>query len=401
MAAQKAIMELSELGKISISMAEAVRPLKERKIIRELEDSLSRHPRIKVLRGLRGVGKTTLMLQLLNKTPKGIYLSADWPIIEADGIYASGKAALEAGYTHLFIDEVHTYPKWEEEMKALHDQFTSAFFFCSGSAAVAFSPDRRQKIFDIDPMSFGEFLDVGFGMSVEAPEGAWKSEKESVAIVAKHYPAIEERFSAYMESGGFPFSFKMASHDALNSIFYSINKSIRQDSVSFLKLSSEKVFAMEKLVFFLATSPPGELSITSLSSSLGVSKTTVYEIIDALVRMKMMRLIRPHAKGSGLVRAEPKLLFTHPNIRAAVCHVLKKEWPKGSRREEAALFGLGLRGWSLHTIKGAKSSPDYQIERGAEMHTVEVGGPSKSFSQLRGFEKPILIKDDQLKVLLL
>jgi predicted AAA+ superfamily ATPase len=374
--------------------------MKKRKAVYEIRNYLTKEPRIKILRGLRGVGKTTMMLQTLKKT-KGIYFSADWPTITNEGIYEIGKKALEAGYTHLFIDEVHTYPGWQDEIKALHDQFTKAHFFCSGSAAVAFIPDRRQKIFEIDPMSFGEYLEVGYGMKLEEEGGLWKDEQKSVVYVAKHYPEIEERFDRYLRFGGFPFSFNLEEADALSAIYYSTHKSIRQDSVSFLKMSREKVFAMEKLVILVATSNPGELSITSLSNNLDVSKSTIYEIIDALIRMKIIRLVRPYAKGSKLVRSEPKLLFVHPNIRSAICHMLKFEWSKGPIREEAALFGLDLREWKFYTIKGSKSSPDYRIVKGDEKYTLEIGGPSKGIRQLKGFEKPIIIKDDQLKVLLI
>jgi predicted AAA+ superfamily ATPase len=393
-------MEFSDLIKTSLSLTQSVKGMKERQPIKDIEQYFAKTPRIKILRGLRGVGKTTLLLQLLNKT-KGIYFSADWPTITADGIFNTGKTAIESGYKNLFIDEVHTYPNWQNDVKTLHDQFPDSHFFCSGSAAVAFFPDRRQKIFEIDPMDFGEFLEVGYGMKLHPSKNLWINESKSVSFIAEYYPDIEEKYAKYLKCGGFPTSFTMETPDALNSIYYSIHKSIRQDSVSFLKMSREKVFAMEKLAILIATSNPGELSITSLSNNLNVSKTTIYEIIDGLTRMKIMEIIRPHTTGAKLVRSEPKLLFTHPNIRMAICYMLKKEWPIGSVREESALFALRKKGWSVNTIKGEKTSPDYRLQKDKNVFVVEIGGPSKTKVQLKGYKNTILVKDDQIKVLLL
>lgn len=384
--------------KTSLSLCSSVRDFDERRAVSEIRSYLTKHPRIKVLRGLRGVGKTTIMLQILDKAD-GVYFSSDWPSIKSAGIYESGKRLIEAGYLNLFIDEVHQYPDWQNEIKALHDQYPECHLFCSGSAAVAFIPDRRQKLFDIPPLGFSEFLRLSEGIDVNSETELWLDESKSISLVSKYYPAIEEQFRRYLSFGAFPISNAMDESDALDAIYNSVNKSIKEDSISFLKLSRAKVFAMEKLLIMLATSPPGELSVTSLSGSLDASKTTMYELIDGLIRMDILRRVNPDAKGSRLVRGEPKLLFTHPNIRMAICHVLGKIYPKGSVREEIALFSLLQRGWSINTIKGRKTSPDYQVSLGKKKYVLEIGGSSKDRSQLKGFDHALIVRDDQLKVL--
>jgi len=233
-----------------------------------------------------------------------------------------------------------------------------------------------------------------------AAQEEWKDKEKTINFIATA-KSIEADFQAYMRTGGFPLSLALEQNLALDAIFYSIKKSVREDAVYFLKMSKEKVFAMENLLNFLASSKPGELSITSLSSTLHISKTTVYEIIDALEGMEIIRVIRPYAKGAALVRAEPKLLFFHPNMRFAVCKQLGLNPEIGSVREELAVFGFSECGWTIHTVRGEKKSPDYVIEKNGETNVVEIGGERKGKAQLKGFKNRLVVSEYQLIPLLM
>lgn len=389
-----------QLRIISFSMLKAVEGFRQRRIVAGLLSSLETLPRIKLLRGFRGVGKTTAMLQAFGQMQgKAFYFSADNPAVKVWGIYRTGKAIAANGFSTLLIDEVHTYPGWKQEIKALHDENANLRIIASGSAPLALTPERREELICLHEMSLSEFISLG-GAEGPVSGDEWMESEDSMRLAASR-PSIEGEFRAYARTGGFPLSLGMEDGKALDAIFSSIRKSVREDAVFFLKMSKEKVFAMESLLNMLATSPPGELSISSLSSSLHVSKTTVYEIVDALRGMEILRILRPYARGASLVRAEPKLLFFHPNMRFAVCRQLGVSPDLGAVREELAVFGLSERGWKAHTIKGEKKSPDYAIERGGEVLVVEIGGERKAKAQLKGFDKGIVIREHQLIPLLL
>ena len=158
---------------------------------------------------------------------------------------------------------------------------------------------------------------------------------------------------------------------------------------------------MEKLLYFVATSKPGELSVNSLSRNLAVSKPIIDEIIQALEQMKILRVLRPLATGARLVRGEPKILFAHPNLRFAICRTLGLEPEIGAVREELALFGFELLGYSVHTVKGYKKNPDYIIKKGLEETVVEIGGPNKDYGQIKDIPNALLLRERQLMALLL
>ncbi len=393
-------INVEQLRLLSLTLLDSVKPFKQRQIVTELLESLKTKPRIKLLRGFRGVGKTTAMLQVFGTdTTHSLYFSADNPVVKNAGIYNSAKAAIVRGHTRLFIDEIHTYPDWKAELKALNDEFPNLTLIASGSAPLALVPERREELICLHEMNMYEAILLKSDKSTEAAD-EWQDKEKSMKFVATN-PSIIANFQAYLRTGGFPLSLELDEQRALNAIFHSIRKSVREDAVFFLKMSKEKIFAMENLLVFLATSKPGELSVNSLASTLHISKTVIYELIDVLSGMEIIRLIRPYAGGAALVRAEPKLLFFHPNMRFAICKQLGKEPEMGAVREELAAFGFSERGWAIYTVKGEKKSPDYVIEKGNERFVVEIGGVWKTSLQLKGFDAGLVVSEYQLIPLLM
>ncbi|MBI5159645.1 ATP-binding protein [Candidatus Micrarchaeota archaeon] len=394
---------IEELRLVSLSLLNSIALLKERRIVGVLLGCLKEKPRIKLLKGFRGVGKTTALLQVFGKgSTTSFYFSADSLIIKSNGIYAVGRECIKRGHSALLIDEVHTYPGWRSEIKALHDEFPNAVIIASGSAPLAFNPERREETIDLREMAFDEYFYLKNNVKLAAAsEGEWSDKNKALSFIASN-EKLEGEFYNYVKTGGFPLSLDLSEEKSLNAIYNSVRKSVHEDAVCFLKMSKEKVFAMERLLVFLATSPPGELSVTSLSSNLMVSKTIVYEIINALEAMQIIRMIRPFKRGMALARAEPKLLFYHPNLRHAVCRQLGKTADAGAVREELAVFAFSERNWNVHTIKGMKKSPDYILEKpSGETIVVEIGGEKKKRAQLKGFEKGVVITEYQLIPLLI
>ncbi len=162
-------------------------------------------------------------------------------------------------------------------------------------------------------------------------------------------------------------------------------------------MSQEKVYAMNRILAFLATSDPGELSVNTLASITEMSKGVVYELLGALEEMKIIRIVRPYGRGAKLVRGSPKMLFYHPNLRYAVCNELSVEPSIGALREELAVFSLVSRGYRVYTMKGLKKSPDYYVSN--LRLVLEVGGKGKTRKQIKGFKNARIIKPDQLILL--
>ncbi len=389
-------MDVIEIKKIAMRMASKVKTYKKRFAYWKIKERLFKDQRVKILRGLRGTGKTTILLQLFLEVDNSIYIPADNPRIKKLDLYDLLSYLVEkAGVNTLLIDEIHKIPEWRSIIKAVNDEFPDVRIVCSGSSPLALYPDRREEIIDLLPMSFSEFVFLKTGERISASD-EWKSIEKSIKLIAEK-PWLESAFEEYLKVGGFPFSLEYSLEGSINSIFSSIIRSVREDSVFYGKMSPEKVYAMEKILYILASLPPFDLSINSLASMLGVSKTVLYNILELLQNMQIIRKISVKPVSSASFRNEPKLLFFHPNIRYAIAKVIGAEPNVGAIREDLFVFSSLLRGFKVYTVKGRRKNPDYLLEN-SENIVVEVGGKGKSKRQIKGLEKAAVMRPEQLLV---
>ena len=142
------------------------------RLINELDITTSRYlypifnikNRLTGLIGPRGVGKTTMLLQYIKNE---LYQDGKAFYFTADLVYFRQVSLLEfvsdlhqrEGYQIFFIDEVHKYHNWNQELKNLYDSFPNLKFVFSGSSMldlISASHDlsRRAKMYHLHGMSF-------------------------------------------------------------------------------------------------------------------------------------------------------------------------------------------------------------------------------------------------------
>jgi len=385
-------IDIIRIKEIALNLAKETDSLEKRYFLEEVR--IGKEPRIKVLRGFRGVGKTTGLLQLMQKSElrRSIYLSMDHPYVEGFRLYALCKELAKNGYEVILIDEIHYCSDWQKDTKALYDEFPKLDIVVSGSAPLAFQEERRYEIIEVEPMSLREFSGLQ-GKKTEATE-SWMNVEETLGFLATN-PWLHEYFDNYTRNGGgFPVYFRYK-EKTLAAIYSSIRKSIREDAIFFAHVDGEMIRGMEKMLIMLASAYAGEFSVNRMSKNLGLTRYKAYEIVSLLQAMKILRLVTPYGRGAKLVRGEPKLLFYHPNLRCAICEAIGLKPDIGALREELAVFCLKRRGWQVHTIKGMKRSPDFVIEKGERRIIIEIGGMSKGAAQLAGLSGETLVLNER------
>ena len=137
-----------------------------------------------------------------------MYLSMDNPHVQLHSLYDLGQKLVSEGYSSLLMDEAHHYKNWKTDTKALYDEFPGLTIIVSGSAPLAFEPERRYEIIEVEPLSILEFSELkGDSIDVQDKE-AWRSVDKTLEIIAAN-PKIYEVFNAYMDGGAFPTFFPM------------------------------------------------------------------------------------------------------------------------------------------------------------------------------------------------
>ena len=389
--------EIDKLYRIAVENAAQVSSYKRRfayEKLRELLDEKAQGKKPAILiSGLRGIGKTTLMLQLFNDVKGAFYFSADSIIVKTSTIYNLVEEAYRQGYSSIFIDEIHKYPRWIEELKNIYDDF-NVRIIASGSSTAAIKKGsiilgRRALDFPLSLLTLREFFYLKENEDYAATMDDVMDRKAVIRWLATH-PKAEKYYKEYLSVGGFPIAESGA-------IFKLIKRMIYEDALAEFSLTKNKVDVSERLLGFLSLSKPGEFSYTSFSSMSGYAKSTIYEVVEMLKELGLLRSVgektpKTEAKGS------MKLLFSHPNLRAAFADQLMKEPEIGALREEYFLFHMANLGYPTSLPKKMKKNPDYNVKIDNSELLFEIGGASKTAKQLGGREG-IVLDDEALVVL--
>ena len=136
--------------------------------VRSLMDKINWETRLVAIRGARGVGKTTLMLQYLKTHYEGnekeaLYVSLDNAYFTRHTLGEFVEQFYMRGGKHLFLDEVHKYPDWSREIKNIYDEYPNLRIVFSGSSLIQIlnaeaDLSRRCIAYDMQGLSYREFL---------------------------------------------------------------------------------------------------------------------------------------------------------------------------------------------------------------------------------------------------
>lgn len=148
---------------------------------RYIYDEIKWDNQLIVIKGAKGVGKTTLILQHIKEAfddyTKALYVSLDHIWFSNHSLLELTERFCAYGGTHLFIDEVHKYENWQTEVKNIYDFYPELHIVATGSSmlrlegAVKGDLSRRARQYDMQGMSFREFLE--FEKQIKFPKKLW------------------------------------------------------------------------------------------------------------------------------------------------------------------------------------------------------------------------------------
>lgn len=361
-----------------------------------LEKKLNSNQRIQLISGLRGIGKTSLLLHLARPLKDSIYLSLDNPLLKTIDFYDFCKFLIEKkGVEYLFLDEIHTLKDWNVIIKSIYDTYQRVHIIASGSSALGLQNlDRRGRIYNLTPLTFKEYLRY-INKTFDSKFVDWKDFNSCLDFVLKN--KLERYYNDYIYYGGFVFSFDISRDDFISQLYNSILKSIKEDAPMYSKITVDKIFGLEKILVNLSLSQPGELSISSLCTEIGLSKEIVYDLLNILEKMDIIKLLRTYSR-SKMMRVEAKLLFKHPNIRFVLAKKFGFSPYLGAMREEFALMHFLNLDYEVFIPPKSKKNPDFQLVKDKEKFVVEIGGSGKTRKQLDN-KTDYVLKDENLIVL--
>lgn len=336
------------------------------------------------LMGPRGVGKTTLFLQHIKATggtADALYVSADHMYFANHTLYEVAETLYKGGTTRFFIDEVHKYPGWSRELKAMYDTFPDLHVYFTGSSVLDIEKgeadlSRRAPCYRMQGLSFREFLAIRHGIRFEPFDLEQILNHEArVPGVAHPLPLFKE----YLVSGYYPFG---SDPDFTVELEQVITRTLEVDIPQFAGMSAATGHKLKKLLAIVSTLAPFKPNMTSLGSQIQASRNNVEDYLLHMEKAGMIAQLRTGAQGLGAFGKPEKVYLDNPNILhalAAGAHDV------GTVRETFFFNQMRVN----HTVTASAAS-DFEIGN----RTFEVGGRSKGKKQVEGLPDAYIVKDD-------
>jgi len=316
--------------------------------------------------GLRGIGKTVLLLQLA-KECEGIYFSADDRNLGGVAIYDAIRALSDAGHRRIFIDEIHAKPGWDADLKTAYDEGLAHVAF-TGSSAIGIRSlksdlSRRAVVEHLKPASFREWLSIrkGENLPLLGMDGMLENR---AALVRKHGHAARQMHE-YYASGGVLYPAKSGFYRTVVSTLETI---AYKDFAAIKGVEKDTVENFFKLLQIVAISMPMELSYSSIGRALEKNKVWVMRFLADVEKTEAIKRVYACGEGSKPFRKEAKYYLPFP-YRAALCESMGRQPNAGSQREEFFANHVDC----CYVKTGSAQTADFK----ANGKVFEVGGQGK------------------------
>ena len=290
----------------------------ERKIMEKIKERF-KQKQILVLTGLRRVGKTTLMYQMIKKlldrnikAKNILYFNFDKKVDEPIEIFKAysriTKVEWKKEKIFVFFDEIQKLENWHEKIKLLYDALPNIKFCLSGSASLLLEKGAIDNLagryfkLEASPLNLKEFAELYYGKTIDNFE--------------LFRDKIEMIFDAYIERP-FPEIVKWENKEEINEYLRSmiIERIISDIPTIFKKVNIHLLKALTELFY---KNNGMILNIDELSRSFHIHKLTLKEHIFFLEFGKLIKIVKNYRPS---IMAESKKMQKvyafHPSLAKA------------------------------------------------------------------------------------
>ncbi len=351
---------------------------------RYLYDAISWDTRMLGIVGARGVGKTTMILQYIKEEldiKTALYVSADDLYFSQHTLFDLAQAFYINAGKHLFIDEIHKYKNWSQELKNIYDAFPSLKVVFTGSSILDIlkgSADlsRRAVVYKMRGLSFREYLNFFHNHQISA-----FSLSEIINNEVK-LPDIEHPlplFKSYLQNGYYPFGQENEFAIRLEQV---LMQTLEGDIPQYANLNVGTSRKLKRLLVIIAESVPFKPNFSKIAEILGVSRNSLDDYFSYMEQAGLILQLRNASNGiRGLGKAD-KVYLENTNL---IVNLGADRLNVGNVRETFFFNQMRVKNEVL-----SSKVADFRIQD----YTFEIGGKNKQQKQIKQTNNAFLVKDD-------
>lgn len=329
---------------------------------RRLMDEIDWRDRMIGIKGTRGVGKTTFLLQFAKEhfdtqDRQCLYVNMNNFYFQDRGIADFAGEFVRRGGKVLLIDQVFKQPDWSHELRRCYDLYPDLKIVFTGSSVMRLKEENPElngivKSYNLRGFSFREFLNLKTGNDFQ-PYTLNEILKDHERIIKDILPfaSPSRYFQDYIHHGFYPFFQEHRNYS--ENLLKTMNMMTEVDILLIKQIELKYLTKIKKLFYQLAEQGPKAPNISQLANDIETSRATVMNYIKYLADARLINIIYP--VGEEFPKKPSKVMLHNSNLLYAI-------YPIHVEKQDAmdTFFVNSL--WKDHIVNQANHETNYIVD---------------------------------------
>ena len=345
---------------------------------RLLMDEIDWNDRLIGIKGTRGVGKTTFLLQYAKEhfelgDRQCLYVNMNNFFFAGRGIADFAGEFYYQGGRVLLIDQVFKQPDWSVELRRCYDQYPDLKIVFTGSSVMRLKDENPElngivKSYNLRGFSFREFLNLLTGNNFR-PYTLDEILSDHERIVKQILPKVSPRryFQDYIHHGFYPFFQEHRNYS--ENLLKTMNMMTEVDILLIKQIELKYLTKIKKLFYQIAEEGPAKApNVSKLAQDIETSRATVMNYIKYLTDARLLNLIYP--VGQDFPKKPAKIMLHNSNLMYAI-------YPIQVDRQEAMETFFVNSLWKDHKVNTGGRDCNYLVDEKLKFRIVDAKSPGK------------------------
>lgn len=292
---------------------------------RMLMDEIDWNDRMIGIKGTRGVGKTTFLLQYAKERfgandRQCLYINMNNFYFQERGIADFAGDFYRGGGRVLLIDQVFKQPNWSSELRKCYDNYPELKIVFTGSSVMRLKEENPElngivKSYNLRGFSFREFLNYmsGHNFPTYSLDDIIKNHEQiAMQILPKVSPL--KYFQDYIHHGYYPFFLENRNYS--ENLLKTMNMMTEVDILLIKQIELKYLTKIKTLFYLLALEGPKSPNISNLAKEINTSRATVMNYIKYLSDSRLINIIYP--VGQEFPKKPAKVIMNNSNLIYAI-----------------------------------------------------------------------------------
>lgn len=292
---------------------------------RMLMDEIDWNDRMIGIKGTRGVGKTTFLLQYAKEKfgandRKCLYINMNNFYFQERGIADFAGEFYRGGGKVLLIDQIFKQPNWSYDLRKCYDSYSGLKIAFTGSSVMRLKEENPElngivKSYNLRGFSFREFLNYmsGHNFPSYSLDNIIKNHEE---ITRQILPKVSplKYFQDYIHHGYYPFFLENRNYS--ENLLKTMNMMTEVDILLIKQIELKYLTKIKTLFYLLALEGPKSPNISNLAKEINTSRATVMNYIKYLSDSRLINIIYP--VGQEFPKKPAKVIMNNSNLIYAI-----------------------------------------------------------------------------------